>query len=647
MVFFTEIDMKCLSVLLALFSLVACTPGAVRHETPPIDVLKSVYYDGQSDDLLTAGLGLSGLRGAAPTSATQPTAQQLRRLSYHQQFKALNDLSEAGGYGRLHGLLATQAAVPGWEHWTQRSVADGVHHTVVLQIPDNLHEQPCLVVAPSSGSRNVFGAVGTSGAWALSQGCAVVYTDKGTGTEVALQHGQRYRIDGLISGPQDPLVSATEMQAGTTHQVVQKHAHSQVHPERYWGQFVLDAAAFAIGLLAQEQGIARNELQVMAASVSNGGGAVLRAAELDQHGWLDGVVAAEPQVNLSHRFNWRHAKQTQSVTTRPLLALSLKLALLEPCAALDPQLDQAPFKFNTAMLVPLLQQRCQMLADDGLVVGENTKQQAADSLRQIKELGVEPAAWSLAQINTLANLWAAINHTYSNSYLQRSAKDSLCQSALAAFAATGQPRALSQAEEQAMFALSNGITSPGIELAVTDETGQVKARLATEPGYGYQVQRCFVDLLDTEAMQGAIELILVEPHRNQIPTVILHGQADGTVAVNHASRAYFHQNQSHASRNPYMRYVEIEQVQHFDAFLAYPGFDQQFVPMHPYFEQAMDLMLRHLRSGHDLPPSQWIKTQTRAMAGQQVEALQRHHVPGISQQPAHPMRVSQDNLEVQ
>lgn len=639
--------MRYLSCIIGLFSLVACTTREVRQDEPSIDVLKSVYYDGQTDDLLTAGLGLAGLRGAAPVLPAQPSASQLRQLSYQQQFKALNDLSEAGGYGRLHGLQSSQVPIPGWEHWTQRSVASGVHHTVVLQIPDAMSEQACLVVAPSSGSRNVFGAVGTSGAWALSRGCAVVYTDKGTGTEVALSHGRKFRIDGLISGPQDPLVAATAISPGIDHQVVQKHAHSQVHPEQHWGQFVLDAARFATAFLAQKHGISRSELKVMAASVSNGGGAVLRAAELDQQGLLDAVVAAEPQVNLKHRFNWQRDQQKQTVQTQPLLALSIQLALLEPCAALDPQLDQAPFKFNAGMLTPVLQQRCQLLADDGLVTGQDTRQQAADALRQIKDMGIEPAAWSLAQINTLANLWAAINHTYSNSYLQRAASDSLCHTVLAAFAPSGQTRVLTETEEVAMFALSNGITSPGTELAVTDEAGLITARLVGQPGYGYQVQKCFKDQLSSEAMQQAIELIQVAPEQNQIPTLILHGQADGTVAVNHASRAYFHRNQSHPKANPDMRYLEIEQVQHFDAFLAYPGFDQQFVPMHPYFEQAMDWMLSHLQTGEALPPSQLIKTQTRTAQGQHVEALQRHHVPPISRQPAHPMRVSQDNLEVQ
>src|SRR3977135_4695615 len=39
-----------------------------------------------------------------------------------------------------------------------------------------------IVTAPSSGSRGVYGAIATAGEWGLKHGCAVAYTDKGTGT---------------------------------------------------------------------------------------------------------------------------------------------------------------------------------------------------------------------------------------------------------------------------------------------------------------------------------------------------------------------------------------------------------------------------------------------------------------------------------
>ena len=40
------------------------------------------------------------------------------------------------------------------------------------------------MTATSSGSRGVYGAIGTAGEWGLKHGCAVAYADKGTGNGV-------------------------------------------------------------------------------------------------------------------------------------------------------------------------------------------------------------------------------------------------------------------------------------------------------------------------------------------------------------------------------------------------------------------------------------------------------------------------------
>ncbi|HYF60957.1 MAG TPA: 3-hydroxybutyrate oligomer hydrolase family protein, partial [Burkholderiaceae bacterium] len=60
----------------------------------------STTYDGNTDDLLTAGLGKTGLASATPpsTSAT-PTAAELRRLAIYNNYRALVDMTTAGGYG--------------------------------------------------------------------------------------------------------------------------------------------------------------------------------------------------------------------------------------------------------------------------------------------------------------------------------------------------------------------------------------------------------------------------------------------------------------------------------------------------------------------------------------------------------------------
>ncbi|MCV9986348.1 D-(-)-3-hydroxybutyrate oligomer hydrolase, partial [Burkholderia pseudomallei] len=68
--------------------------------------VRTTAYDGTSDDLLTAGLGKTGLASAtAPGFAnpSRPTAAELRRLAIWSNYRALVDMSANGGYGRFWG----------------------------------------------------------------------------------------------------------------------------------------------------------------------------------------------------------------------------------------------------------------------------------------------------------------------------------------------------------------------------------------------------------------------------------------------------------------------------------------------------------------------------------------------------------------
>jgi hydroxybutyrate-dimer hydrolase len=61
-------------------------------------------YDGVSDDLLTAGLGKTGLAGAtAYADPANPTAAELRRNAIHANYRAVLDISANSGYGTLYG----------------------------------------------------------------------------------------------------------------------------------------------------------------------------------------------------------------------------------------------------------------------------------------------------------------------------------------------------------------------------------------------------------------------------------------------------------------------------------------------------------------------------------------------------------------
>src|SRR5262245_21144426 len=146
-------------------------------------------YDGAADDLLTGGLGKTGLGLAQPPAVRDvkaPSVAELRRRAIHANYRALADTSPAGGYGVLYGPnidlsgkdTLGEGKVAGDEYIT---VFDGA--TLMVQVPERFDpKHPCIVTATSAGSRGVYGAIGTAGEWGLKRGCAVAYTDKGTGT---------------------------------------------------------------------------------------------------------------------------------------------------------------------------------------------------------------------------------------------------------------------------------------------------------------------------------------------------------------------------------------------------------------------------------------------------------------------------------
>src|SRR5688500_3907104 len=106
---------QCLRIPAATAAVAAVLAGCgggvsndVRENFLPTYVLETqtTTYDGTSDDLLTAGLGRTGLASATPPAVADPlnpTAAELRRLAIYNNYRALVDMTATGGYGTLYG----------------------------------------------------------------------------------------------------------------------------------------------------------------------------------------------------------------------------------------------------------------------------------------------------------------------------------------------------------------------------------------------------------------------------------------------------------------------------------------------------------------------------------------------------------------
>lgn len=229
----------------------------------------SQTYDGNSDDLLTAGLGASGLAGPAPDFANKasPTAAELRKAAIRNNYRALVDIAAKGGYGTLYGPNVTRDGVvtngsgkiPGKEFIAYADDGSGRQNVVLMvQIPDTFDPaRPCIVTATSSGSRGIYGAIATSGEWGLKRGCAVAYTDKGSGNGFHdLESNKVTLIDGTTADATAAGKAAhfraavsdaarTAYNASFQNRIAYKHAHSQQNPEKDWGKNTLQAIEFA------------------------------------------------------------------------------------------------------------------------------------------------------------------------------------------------------------------------------------------------------------------------------------------------------------------------------------------------------------------------------------------------------------------
>jgi len=133
---------------------------------------------------------------------------------------------------------------------------------------------------------------------------------------------------------------------------------------------------------------------------------------------------------------------------------------------------------------------------------------------------------------------------------------------------------------------------------------------------------------------------LLKGNLRSIPTVIVAGRSDTLVPVNHAARAYVAFN-SRVEAGSNVRYYEVENGQHFDAFVAnlaggsgINGYDALFVPVHYYFKQAMDIVWARLKNSTPLPPSQVVRTIPRGGTPGAAPAITTANVPKIAATPA-------------
>ena len=539
-----------------------------------------------NDDLLTGGLGLDGLRAMLPPAfadAEHPTPAELRRRALWSNWRGIADVSAGGGYGELYGSVAS---VPGREFSAfARLPGASQPHRVLLQLPDAFDAaKRCVVVAASSGSRGIHGAIAVAGAWGLPKGCAVAYTDKGAGTDYFdLDAGQGIAADGTVAAGDATLAFRPNPASGSG--VAYKHAHSQDNPEADWGRHVKQAAQFALATLdeqlPQQAPFTFANTRVIAVGISNGGGAVLRAAE-DGEDWLDAVVAGEPNV------------LAEGHGARSLYDYTTEAALLMPCAL--PQLG--------IPAMPGLDAKCAALAAKGVVSGATIDAQQKDALAKLHASGWTDAALRAGSISVAFDLWRAIGVGYASAYGRYPHDANPCGYRYAALNPDFSPRAAAAAERAAWFADASGIP-PGAGVGLVDPQPLADMGLT-----GLQCLRALWtgDGADAQRVRKGIAETRAAAPRAGLPVVVIHGTDDGLVPQAFSSAPYVAMAKA-AGRD--VRYWQVRNAQHFDGFLALPHMAAAYLPLLPYVYAALDRVDAHLDGKVALPDDAVIATVPR------------------------------------
>jgi hydroxybutyrate-dimer hydrolase len=527
----------------------------------------------------------------------------------------------------------------------------------------------------------VYGAIATAGEWGLKHGCAVAYTDKGTGMGVHDLVGNTVNvIDGTRAGAADVGAASSftanlsdndraSLNAGQLHdRFAVKHAHSQQNPEQDWGRYTLHAVEFAFYVLNEKFGehtssgtlrtIHPGRTIVIAASVSNGAGAALAAAEQDTQGLISAVVAGEPQVQITPTATIQRGGVTVAASGKSLFDYVTYANLYQACATQSSAYSgQIAAGFGPTFDGTAAAARCSSLKAKGLLSATTTLAQGDEALAKLNQYGWEPQSNFLHLSHFSSYATPAVAVTYANAYARASVKDDLCGYSFAMVDGAGLPQAVSanagnQSSLAQIFGNGNGVPPMSTIQLINDnsQNGPHRDQVSQGPAgddFNTDGVVCLRNLAtgtgatgapltapalaQSNAVKAGIQQVLRTARLRGVPTILVQGRADTLVPVNHASRAYFGANKiADGDASPTV-YYEVENAQHFDAFLPFPALATRYVPLHPYVIQALDLMYARLRTGAALPPSQLVHTTPRSSPIGQISTA---NVPPIPATPA-------------
>lgn len=645
-----------------------------NHKPDWLRIVEHHVYDGRSDDLATAGLGVSGMTDAAPAphyiDALNPTLAELRRATIFQRG------SSGEGFGRIYGpnvdpktetVIAGDGKIAGDEYLAFDDDGSGRQNVgMLLAVPQTFNvRHPCIFAVPETGSANLYKDVVDFGYWGLYHDCAVVYNDKGLGNgfhdlatdTVTLLNGRRDTAThaGKLSLFTADLSPARRMQFLAAHpdRIAFKHAHSKQNPETNWGTDTLRSIQFAFFALNAKYGrpgaptpVTRTNTWVIVSGLSNGGGATVYTAEHDVDGWADGYVAAEPQAQIRGDARVSISRGTSEHRVDPARSLVdyFSYAILyQPCAAVAT--PDAPRRQS----ITFAENRCTSLREKGLLSAAALPAQGREAIMKLRAYGWEPESDILAasHYDIAPDATAA---KYTSDHGRFGAEDRICGLSFAAVDKDGRPIPAPPAFLASIYATAPGGAPTGsIDLVNDlDPTGPRRNALSVSPStkrqdYNLDGALCLRELAigtsrNAKRVQAGVNEFLASGDLHGHPLIIVHGRADARVPINFTSRPYLGINSLVEGDASQLRYIELANVQHFPA--AEPGYDTRFIRITIYQLRALEAMYVHVTRGVALPQSQVVRALPRGGQPGSAPPLTQLNIPPIEAVPAEPNRIT-------
>jgi hydroxybutyrate-dimer hydrolase len=285
--------------------------------------------------------------------------------------------------------------------------------------------------------------------------------------------------------------------------------------------------------------------------------------------------------------------------------------------------------------------RCAALAAQGLVSGATTTDRANDAMAKLLAYGWDPDT-TLFHASHYALATLSVTVTYANAYSKASVKDNLCGYSFGGTPVNFVPSPIPTNSAAQLFGTGNGVppVSGVIQILNNNSVGGTAIDgVSVSPSTGVQDfdvdgALCLRNLLTSgTTLQASINAAKRNGNLRGKPVIIVHGRSDTLVPVNHTSRPYYALNKTVEGDASHLVYYEVKNAQHFDGFLGLAGYDSRLVPLHYYFNQAMNILFENLKSGAVIPASQVVRTVPRGGSPGAAPAIALTNVPPIQISP--------------